>query len=333
MKKALSLILVTVMVLSMLVGCSSSANEGAIEGSNEKVEYPTKTITLLVPFSAGGGADLMARALQPALQEALGVSVVVENKTGANGGIAMAELAKAKPDGYTIILTSTGPSTIGPNISDMGYTNESFVPIAQLADLPTGLAVHKSSGITNLEEFFAAAEAKNGAMTYGSSGAGSTHNLAVEGLLLSIDKVGLLTHISFEGGSQAATALLGKQIDASANILTELLPYVETDFNIIGIASGERSSIAPDIPTFKEQGYDAVQSTWYGIAAPAGTPKEIITLLDSTIKAALEDPEIKEIFEVNLKTPIQYLDHVAFAEKWNNAYKNNAELVKVLGLK
>lgn len=325
MKKALSLMLVVVMAAAMLVGCSS--------GGKEEAQYPTETITLLVPFSAGGGADLMARALQPALQEALGVSVVVENKTGANGGIAMAELAKAKADGYTIILTSTGPSTIGPNISDMGYTNESFAPIAQLTDLPTGLAVHKSSGITNLDEFFAAAEKKSGAMTYGSSGAGSTHNLAVEGLLLSMDKVGLLTHVSFEGGSQAVTALLGQQADASANILTELLPYAETDFNIIGIASGERSSIDPDIPTFKEQGYDTEQSTWYGIAAPAGTPEEVIALLDTTIKNALEDPKMIETFEVNLKTPIQYMDHTAFAQKWNNAYENNAELVEVLGLK
>lgn len=326
MKKVMSITMIVIMLVSILAGCSQTP------ASNEP-SWPTETITLLVPFSAGGGADLMARALQPAIQEALGVSVVVENKTGANGGIAMAELAKAKPDGYTIILTSTGPSTIGPNISDMGYTNESIAPICQLADLPTGLAVHKSTGITNLDELFAAAEAKGGGWTYGSSGTGSTHNLAVEGLLLAMDKVGLFTHVSFEGGSQAATALLGQQVDASANILTELLPYKETDFNIVGIASSERSVIDPDIPTFMEQGYNTTQSTWYGIAAPAGTPQEVIELLDATIKSALEDPKMIETFEVNLKTPITYLDHTAFAEKWNKAYENNAKLVEVLGLK
>jgi tripartite-type tricarboxylate transporter receptor subunit TctC len=315
-----------VLLLLGFIGFSSAAAN----------EYPSKTITIVAPFSAGGGADLMSRALAPAIEEALGTSVVVVNITGANGCVGLADVARSKPDGYRLILNTTGPSTLGPNISDVGYTYKDFVPICQLSDLPTGLALHKSSGITNLDEFFAAAEkraAEGKPMTYGSSGAGSTHNLAIEGLLLSIDKVGLLTHISFEGGSQAATALLGQHIDASANILTELIPYMETDFNIIGIASGQRSSIDPSIPTFKEQGYDAEQSTWYAISAPAGTPEEIVSLLDSTIKDALNDPYIKETFEDKLKVPIEYLDHVAMAEKWEKAWESNAKLVEVLGLK
>jgi len=315
-----------VVVLLVLVGFSSSAAN----------KYPSKTITIIAPFSAGGGADLMSRTLAPAIQKALGVSVIVINKTGANGSIGMAAVAKSKPDGYTLILNTTGPSTIAPNISDVGYTYENFAPICQLTDLPTGLAVHKSTGITNLDEFFVVAEkraAEGKTMTYGSSGAGSTHNLAIEGLLLSIGKTGLLNHISYEGGSQSVTALLGQHVDASANILTEILPYAKTDFNIIGIASAERSPIDLSIPTFKEQGFNTEQSTWYAISAPAGTPKEIIALLDSTICDALKDPRIKEIFEVNLKVPIQYLGHVALAEKWENSWKNNAKLVEVLGLK
>lgn len=325
MRKAIML-LVGVLVLLMTTWCAADAQQS--------VNYPTKAIKILVPFTAGGGADLMTRAMQPALEGELGVPIAVENKTGANGGIAMATLAQAKPDGYTLIMTSTGPSTIGPNIFDMGYTNKDFAPVAQVSEVPTGLAVRKDSGIRTLVEFIDKAKANPGKLTFGTSGAGSTHHLAMEALSMTvIGKGGMLSHVAFEGGAAAATALLGGHIDAAACILTEILPYAESgNFIILGIASDERSPLAPNIPTFKELGYDVVQSTWYGIAAPARTPEVIVDKLDKTICKVLKHPEVIKRFE-NIKSPIVYLDHKAFADKWNRMYVSNARLVEELGLK
>lgn len=346
MLRKLCLILSMLLILSVVGGCTQSQQPSAppepdpadtqeeVEQPKEvKSDYPKDTITILVPFSAGGGADLMARGIQPVLQEKLGVNIVVENKPGANGGIAMSELSRRKADGYTIILTTTGPSTIAPNLADIGYTKENFKPICQVADVPTVISVHSESGITTLDQLLEKGRANPGSVTYGTSGAGSTHNLGVEALLLGIEETGILSHVSFEGGSQAITALLGQQIDASATILTEAAPHADVGtFNILGIGAEERSNLIPDVPTFKEQGYDVTISTWYGFAAPAGTPDDIIELLNNSIKESVEDPRVITIFE-NVKTPVQHLNSDDFEAKWNASYETNAKVIDKLGYK
>lgn len=339
MKKKISLLLLVLMLAGILLsGCTGEQATGTSQTnspdntSSGDISWPEKTITILVPFSPGGGADLMTRALQPVLQESLGQTIVVENRTGANGGVAMADLAKRDADGYTFVLTSTGPSTLAPNISDIGYTNEEFEPIAQVADVPTALTVHSSSGITDLDQFIAKAEEAPGSFNYGSSGSGSTHNIIMESLWMNVEQPGLVQHVPFDGGSQAITALLGEQITAAATILTEALPYKESgDFNILGIASAERSELDDSVPTFTEQGYDVVQSTWYGFAAPAGTPPEIISKFDEAVKEALASQEVISVFE-NIKTPIVYLGQNEFKDKWMKAYDDNAKVVEALGL-
>ena len=317
MKKMCRMLLATALMLA-LPGLAAAA-------------WPSKTIKIIVPFSAGGGADLMARALAPELSKALGVSVVVENAPGGGGAIAMAKLANAKPDGYTIIHTTIGPATLTPNSSDVGYTNKEFAPVAQVADVPNVIAVHKDSGIKTLKELFEKAEKEN--VTYGTSGAGLTQNVQMEGLFLSIDKPNLLNHIPFNGGSQAIAALLGKQVDCAVAIVPEPLPHIKNGTFIgLGITSAERDPALPDVPTLKEQGYSLAGGVWYGFAAPAKTPADVIATLEAAFAKATKEQAIIDAF-TKLGNPVQYLDTKAFTEKWMQTFESNKKVLDLMKAK
>ncbi len=309
MKKLYGLLVALAMVV-----CFSSIGSAADN-------WPKSTIKVIVPFTAGGGADLMARALAPEISKNLGVSVVVENATGGGGAIAMNKLARSKPDGYTIILTTVGPSTLVPNKSNVGYGTKEFAPIAQVADVPNVVAVRKDSGITTLEQLFAKGETET--ITYGTSGAGHTQNVQMETLLMLIDKPGLMTHVPFDGGSQAVAALLGGQVNACVCIVPEPLPHIQNGtFLGLCITSSERDPALPDVPTLKELGYALEGGVWYGYAAPANTPPDIIAKLDEAIAKATAMPEIVDVFE-KIGSPVQYLNHEAFTEKWLKTFESN----------
>lgn len=313
MKKVYGLLLMLLLVLS----CSTFAAAADT--------WPKSTIKVLVPFTAGGGADLMARALAPELSKILGVSVVVENATGGGGAIAMNKLARAKPDGYTIALTTVGPSTLVPNKSDVGYTTKEFTPLAQVADVPNVVSVRKDSGIKTLEELFAKAEKET--LTYGTSGAGHTQNIQMETLLMLINKPGLLTHVPFDGGSQAVAALLGGQISASMNIVPEPLPHIQNGaFVGICITSSERDPALPEVPTLKELGYALEGGVWYGYAAPAKTPPAVVAKLDEALAKATSLTGIQDVFK-KLGSPVQFLDSKAFTAKWLRTYEINKDVM------
>lgn len=268
----------------------------------------------------------MARALAPEMSKQLGVAVVVENATGGGGAIAMNKLARAKPDGYTIALTTVGPSTLVPNKSNVGYTTKEFVPIAQVADVPNVIAVHKDSGIKNLKELFARGEKET--LTYGTSGAGHTQNIQMETLLMLINKPGLLTHVPFDGGSQAVAALLGGQISASMNIVPEPLPHIQNGTFIgLCITSSQRDPALPDVPTLKELGHDLEGGVWYGYAAPAKTPPAVIAKLEDALTKAINLPEIQDVFK-KIGSPVQYLDSKAFTEKWLKTFESNKAVME-----
>ncbi len=290
--------------------------------------WPKSTIKIIVPYTAGGGADLMSRALAPELSKILGVSVVVEDVPGGGGGIAMAKLMRSKPDGYTIIHTTVGAATLTPNSSDVGYTDKEFAPIAQVADVPNVIAVHKDSGIKTLKELFEKAEKEN--LTYSTSGAGLTQNVQMEALFLSINKPGLLTHVPFGGGSQAMAALLGKQVDCGVAIVPEPLPHIQNGtFTALAITSSERDPALPDVPTMKELGYSLEGGVWYGFAAPAKTPGDVIARLEAAFAQAAKEPAIIETFR-KLGNPVRFLGSKEFAAKWKNDFETNKKVLEAM---
>ena len=323
MKKFFSIILVAVMVLAMS-GCSGSA-----PASDAK--FPTSTIKILVPFNPGGSTDLMARLLAPEMSTRLGVPVVVENKPGGGGAIGMIEMVQSKADGHTLILCSNSAATLTPNNADVGYTNKEMIPVAQISQLATGIYVRADSGITNLEEFIAVCEAEFGTKTFSTSGTGGVHHLTAELFMKAIDKPGLINHVPFDSGTEAITAVLGKQVDFSFGDAADGLPFVQ-DGTLRVIAMGAdpgRDYFFPDVPSFKELGYDVVMGPWFGFAAPAGTPDDVVAKIDATIKECLELPAIAEGFK-NLSQPIVYSGQADFTKRWMGDYDTNKALIEAL---
>lgn len=325
-RKKFTLILVAVFVLALLAGCGGAKDKAATKDTN----WPQKPVTIIVPYAAGGGADLMARALATPLEKELGKAFVVSNKPGGSGAIGMSELARSKNDGYTIILTSVGACTLTPNNSNVGYSNKEFAPVSQIADIPIVVAVHKDSPIKSLKELFAAGEKTPGKMTYGTAGAGLIQNVSMEGLLMKMNKRGMFSHVPFNGGAEAVSALLGKQTDFAVAIATEIIPQLKSgEFRALAVSSTKRYDLMPDVPTFKELGYDLQVGVWYGFAAPAGTPEAVIKKLEVAIAKAAKDPAVIQTFN-KINQPIVYLDSSSFKDKWMTDFDTNKKVIAAL---
>jgi len=313
----------------MLAGCGSSAKK-------EEVDYPKRPVTIIVPYAAGGATDLMARATAAFLEKEFKQPFVTTIKAGASGAVGLLELARSKPDGYTLILTTTGGCTISPHLNDVGYTNKEFAPIAQVADIPSIIATHKNAPFKTFKEMIEYVEKNPGKqLTYGTSGAGSTHNIGMEGLIASINKKGSFKHVPFKGGAEAVTALLGQHTDLIVAVATEIIPQMQSgDFIPLAISSPQRYPLTKDVPTLAELGYPkdyAIWSTWYGFAAPAGTPKPIIEKLEAGILKATKDPEFKKVFD-NMNQPIEYLGSKEFTDKWMRSYEINKKIIEETGM-
>jgi len=336
MKKLLSILLILSLVFA-LAACGGAAEQGEQgeqgDPGETALDWPKKTITIICPYSAGGGSDLMSRAVGERLSEILGVSVIVEDMPGGSGGVGMANLAIAKPDGYTLILTAMGATSLTPLMSDVGYGYEEFAPICQVSETPTVITVNASSGITTWEELLAMAKADPKAVTYGSSGTGGAHHVAVASLLLEVENnADLFTHIAYEGGAAAVTALLGNHITATASIPSEPYPYIESgDFNCLLTLATERFSALPDVPCTADLGLKTIGGTWYGFAAPAGTDEAILDFLEETILDIMAEPEMVETFE-NLACPVILLGREDFTNKWIDNYNSIGSTLKAIGM-
>lgn len=270
-------------------------------------EYPERPITMLVAYSAGGGTDVAARTLAPYISKYLGndASIVVVNKPGAGGEVGFTELALAKPDGYTIGFINTPNMLTIPIARKARYTLDSFAPIANVVDDLGAFSVLPSRDMKDLKDLVAYAKANPGKVTYGSTGIGSDDHLAG----LSFERLAgvKMKHVPFQGSAKMRAAVLGGHIMlASMNISEAIAEVDEGKLVALGQMGEKRWSGAPNVPTFKQQGFDIVMGSMRGVAAPAGVDKAIIAKIDDAIKKAIDDPEFQEKAKAQ-KLPLAYI--------------------------
>ncbi|MFP3745278.1 tripartite tricarboxylate transporter substrate binding protein [Achromobacter sp. SIMBA_011] len=258
--------------------------------------WPQRPIRLLVPYGPGGSSDVVARAVAVEMSRDLGQQVIVENKGGGQGSIATVEAARARPDGYTLILGHVGTLAVNPTMMpNLSYDpRRDFAPIILLAKLPMVFAVGAKVPATTLPEFAALARAKPGVLNYGSAGNGSAGHLAFEMLktAAAIDVV----HVPYKGTGAQVTDLLAGNIDAAAAGIPGLLPHSQAGkIKIVAVGSAQRLPILPDVSTVAEQGYPGFESSqWFGLLAPAGTPPQAIARLQAAAQRALQTDAVRQ---------------------------------------
>jgi tripartite-type tricarboxylate transporter receptor subunit TctC len=257
--------------------------------------WPTRSVTMVVPFAAGGAVDVMGRILAAPMSEALGQQVVVENIGGAGGMTGTARVAKAAPDGYDFVLGHAGTHAQNQTLYKSPLYNAAtdFAPVALIAEQPTVLVTRKDLPTHTLQEFIAYARVNQAKMQYGSAGAGAANHLAC--VLLNAAIGVNVTHIPFRGGGPAMQELLAGRIDYTCNTLTTALPQIEANqINAIAILSTKRSPTLPDLASADEQGlHDFDASTWYAVFLPKGTPAPIVQKLHDAVEASLRKPAVQ----------------------------------------
>ena len=289
MKKTFLFLLMMALVLSIgLTGCGEEGEPAPAEG---EIAYPEKPITFIVPWSAGGSSDQMARALSSIAEKHLGQPLIVVNRDGAGGTIATTEVKGAPANGYTIMLNAVGVFTAQPFMREVDYSLDDFEAIIGLSYEPIAVVVPADSDIYTADDLKA-----KGKVKYASSGTGGLPHLAQAGLYGASELEA--DHIPEKGGAGAITALLGGHVDVIAAHPGELIPHVENGtFRFVGIFSPERFHLIPDVPTFKEMGYDLDFSVWKFILIPDGTPEEVQEVLKEKFRDMMQDPEIIKFAE------------------------------------
>jgi tripartite-type tricarboxylate transporter receptor subunit TctC len=259
-------------------------------------EYPTKPITLIIGFAPGGPSDVMARILTRKMEEILKQPFVIENRAGAGGGIAGAAVARATPDGYTVLL-ATG-SLLAINVSlykNLGYDPEKdFEPISVIGTQTNVLYTHPSVPAKSLAELIAYAKDNPGKLSFGSGGNGTPAHLAGE--LLKIEAKLDMTHVPFRGTGPALQAVIGGHVPMAYNPPSPLIPHIQSGaIRPIAITTLKRTAVLPEVPTIAESGFPGFEATtWHALVAPAGTPKEVIAALHQATAATVNDPAARK---------------------------------------
>ena len=261
-------------------------------------DYPNRTITMVIPYSAGGPTDAMARMLATAIRPVLGQTMIVENKAGGGSNIGAEYVARAQPDGYTLMLGTSAPLAINQYLyANLKYDPlKSFAPVIQVGYLPNVLLVNPSVPVKNARELIAYTQANPGKVSFASSGSGASSHLA--GVLFNEMTGTKLLHVPYKGTGPALNDLLGGQVDMTFTDILTAMPYIKTDkVKALGVATAKRSSAMPDIPTIAEQGvkgYDV--SVFFGVVAPKGTPADRIKVLNQAFSRALDSDRVKQSF-------------------------------------
>ncbi|NYE26520.1 Bug family tripartite tricarboxylate transporter substrate binding protein [Pigmentiphaga litoralis] len=284
----------TLRALSVVAGLIASLAANGVSAQ----AFPTKPIVLVNPYAAGGPADLIARALAKDLATELGQSVVVENKPGAGASIGAGFVARAEPDGYTLLLGTAAAHVVTPLIQKVPYDGiQDFAFVALAPTQPNLLVVHPDVKATNVKELIALAKASPGKLNYGSSGAGTSPHLGGEMLKLTA-KIDLV-HIPYGGAAPALTDLVAGRLQAAVMNLSGELPYVKAGkLRALAYASTKRSPLLPDVPTFAEVGLGGAESSsWYTVAAPKGTPAPVVDKINKAIATVYQHAEFRKLMD------------------------------------
>lgn len=290
--------------------------------------YPDHPITLINPYAAGGPADVVARSLARALEKRLGQPVVVENKPGGGASIGTGFVARAKPDGYTLLLGTSAGHVVTPLMQKTTYDGiQAFEFCSVVAVQPIMLVVNPSRGIKTVQALIARAKAEPGKLSYGSAGVGGATHLGAE-LFQQAAHV-QLNHIPYAGASPAINDAVGGQIDLAMLNLSASLPFIRQGRLVpLAYAASERSPLLPDVPTLDEAGVPGAQAaTWYSLAAPAGTPADIVQTLSETVRRVNDDPDYRRVMQD------QAISLMALSPQDASAYvrKDRADMQRLLG--
>jgi len=278
------------------VGCGLAAMAAAPSPARPAAAYPSKPIRIVCPFPPGGGADAMSRLLGQKLADRWGKPVVIDNRAGASGNIGAGIVAKAVPDGHTILLGSASILAASPALQGRSYRaiTAELAPVSLFGRIAYVLAAHPSIAPRSVAELLKHAAAQPGRINYSSSGVGSASHLAME-LFKSMGRVDL-THVPFKGSNPAAVALIAGEVQVGFNNMVPALPHVKSGrLRALGVSGPARWSGLPDVPTIAASGlpgYEALQ--WYGVLVPAGTPGAVVGRLNEAVQAILQLPEVKE---------------------------------------
>nr|WP_175217931.1 tripartite tricarboxylate transporter substrate binding protein [Achromobacter deleyi] len=300
----------------------------SVAAASAVAAYPDRPVILVNPYAAGGPADVVARSLARALEKRLGQPVVVENKPGGGASIGTGFVARAKPDGYTLLLGTSAGHVVTPLMQKTVYDGvKGFAFCSVVAVQPIMLVVNPSRGIRSVPALIARAKAEPGKWSYGSAGVGGATHLGAE---LFQQAAGVqLNHIPYAGASPAINDVVGGQTDLAMLNLSASLPFIRQGRLVaLAYASDKRSPLLPDVPTLAEAGVaGADAATWYSLAAPAGTPAEIVRTLSETVRAVNDDPDYRRVMQE------QAIELMALSPQEADAYvaKDQADMRRLLG--
>jgi len=288
---------------------------------------------MIVPFPPGGIADITGRPTAAAMEKVLKQPIAVTNRPGAAGAVGNAAVANAKPDGYTILMALSSISVI-PEADKLfnrkpAYSLNQFAPVALISADPTYLAVGNEKPWKSIKELVADARKKEGQLSFSSSGVYGALHMPME---MFLHAAGLkMRHVPTTGGGPAITALLGGHVDMTAGGPAALAPHIKSGkLRALAGWGSKRHEALPDVPTFKEVGYDIEYYIWSGVIAPAGTPEPVMTVLRDAARRAVADPDFKATM-AKLGTPVAYMDAPEFRKYWDADAKRLAAVVKVVG--
>ena len=295
--------------------------------------YPSKPVRVIVPFPAGGGIDFIARALTPKLSEYLGHGFVVDNRSGASGTIGTEAVAKAAPDGYSLLATFSSHTQNASLYSKLGYdTVRDFAPVTQIATVPTILVVNPALPVKTIKDLVALGKKRPGEILYASVGNGTPPHLSAE---LFNNMAGIkMTHVPYKGAAPSMISLLAGETQLTFTTVVVALPQVKTGrLRALGVASLKRAAVMPDVPTIDEAGVRGYESlAWYGLLAPAKTPPAIVEQLHRETVRALQAPDLRDMLKNQGAEPVGNS-----GEQFNLIIKEEIEkwrkLVQALGLK
>jgi len=294
-------------------------------------DYPKRPIELVVPFVAGGTTDNIARLMAQRFSESWGQTVVVNNRAGGGSTIGTNAVAKAPPDGHTLLVTTIG-FAINAGLQKLPYDPiGDFTPITELASLPLVLVVHASLPVTNLQEFIALAKSKAGGWDYASSGTGTSPHLAAE-MFKSMAGIELV-HVPFKGNAEAMNSLMGGHVKIYFALVPAVLQHIKTGaLRAIAVTTEERLPYLPDVPTIAELGFPGYEiSSWQGVFAPAGTPKDVVAKINGELVRMLNVPEIHRRISQEGADPVGSTPD-AFATRVKNEITKWTKVIKTSGI-